>query len=352
MTYPTTASRRDIFKGALGLGLAAAMPGIVPALAQTAPAASDGIIRRTIGRTNEAIPALGLGTFLTFDVLPGEKRDHLREVIRTYWDGGARMIDTSPLYGTSENTVGDFATDLGINDQAFIANKIWATGEFLADQSQALASLQQSQTRLWRDRFDLMQCHSLVNVDFIVPLLNSWKKEGRVRYVGVTHFENPYHPILVDWIGKAPLDFVQVNYSIANRAAEDRIIPAATDRGVAVMTNLPFEKARLFRLVEGRSVPDFAREFGAENWAQFFLKWVISNPNVTCALSSTANPAHAAENIGALKGPLPDAAMRRRMVQHMETIPGFNQVATTPWYPGKRYPGIIARSQAELRARS
>ena len=126
----------------------------------------------------------------------------------------------------------------------------------------------------------------------------------------------------------------------------------AADRGIAVLTNLPFEKARLFKVVEGRPLPDFAREIGAGNWAQFFLKWVISNPNVTCTLTGTSDPAHAAENVGALRGPLPDAAMRRRMVQHMETIPGFGEIAKTPWYPGKRYPGIIARSQAELRARS
>ena len=189
----STASRRQIVKGALGIGLAAALPGIAPAFAQTGPAAAaqDGIIRRTIGRTNEAIPAIGLGTFLTFDVLPGQKRDHLREVIRAYWEGGARVVDTSPLYGTGENSVGDFATDLGIADQLFISNKIWATGEFLADESHARRSLEQSQLRLWRDRIDLLQCHSLVNVDFVVPLLNAWKKEGLVRYAGDHAFREP-----------------------------------------------------------------------------------------------------------------------------------------------------------------
>ena len=145
---------------------------------------------------------------------------------------------------------------------------------------------------------------------------------------------------------------MQVNYSIFNRAAEERLLPAAADRGIAVLTNMPFEKARLFAIVEGQPLPDFAREMGAESWAQFFLKWVISHPAVTCALPATSNPTHAADNIAALRGPLPDAAMRARMVKHMESIPGFDQIAQMPWYPDKRYAGIIGRAQAQLRSRS
>ena len=157
---------------------------------------------------------------------------------------------------------------------------------------------------------------------------------------------------LLNWVERGNLDFVQVNYSIFNRQAEERLIPAAAQRGTAVLINMPFEKARLFKVVEGRPLPDFAKDIGATNWAQFFLKWVISHPNVTCALPSTSNPAHAAENIAALRGPLPDREMRARMVRHMETIPGFNKISDMPWYPDKRYPGIIARAQAELRERT
>jgi diketogulonate reductase-like aldo/keto reductase len=358
--HGSTASRRDMMK-ALGLGLAAAtmptgvLPGTPPAWAQQAGAArpaSGTLITRTIPRTNEALPAIGLGTFLTFDTIPGQKRDHLREVLRRYWEAGARVVDTSPLYGTGEITVGDFATSLGINDQMFIANKIWSTGEYLADESHALRSLDTSMQRLWRERIDLMQCHSLVNVDIVVPYLRAWKKEGRIRYAGVTHYENPYLDVLAGWVERGNLDFVQVNYSIFNRQAEERVLPAAAERGTAVLTNMPFEKARLFKIVEGRPLPDFAKEIGVENWAQFFLKWVISHPAVTCALPATSNPDHAAENVGALRGPLPDREMRARMVRHMETIPGFDRIAQMPWYPDKRYPGVIARSQSALRARS
>jgi aryl-alcohol dehydrogenase-like predicted oxidoreductase len=285
------ANRRTFLHHTLGMGTAiATLPAANALFASPASAeqsvtnrADPDIVTRTIPRTKEVLPAIGLGTFLTFDVIPGQKRDHLREVMRRYWDAGARVIDTSPLYGTAEITVGDYATSLNMTGSMFVAN--------------------------------------------------------------------PYHEPLTQWVERGDLDFVQVNYSIFNRAAEERLIPAAAERGIAVITNMPFEKARLFKVVEGRPLPPFAKDFGAENWAQFFLKWVISNPAVTCVLPATANPNHAAENVGALRGPLPDRAMRARMVQHMQTIPGFDQIAKMPWYPDKKYPGIIGRSQAELRAR-
>jgi diketogulonate reductase-like aldo/keto reductase len=343
-------SRRGALQ-TLGLG---ALAGAIPStslLAQTAaPAAAT--TTRLVPRSREALPAIGLGTFLTFDVIPGQKRDHLREVLRRFWDAGGRVVDTSPLYGTGEISVGDFATALGIDDQMFIANKIWSTGEYLADESHARRSLEQSQGRLWRDRIDLMQCHSLVNAELIVPYLLAWKKEGRIRYAGITHYEVPYLPILTGWVERHSLDFVQVNYSIATRQAEERLLPVAAGRGTAVLVNMPLEKARLLKIVEGRPLPDFAKDIAVDSWAQFFLKWVIAHPAVTCALPATSNPDHVVENMGALRGPLPDAAMRARMVRHMETIPGFDRIAQMPWYPDKRYSGIIGRSQSDLRARS
>jgi diketogulonate reductase-like aldo/keto reductase len=349
----TALSRRRLIKS-LGLGMAASALPMTSLLSggALAQAPAPGIITRTVPRTREVLPAIGLGTFLTFDIIPGQKRDHLHEVMRRFWEGGGRVFDTSPLYGMGEVNVGDFATSLGINDQMFIANKIWSTGEYLADESHALRSLDLSMARLWRERIDLMQCHSLVNVDLIVPYLHAWKKEGRIRYVGVTHYETPYMGVLANWIERSNLDFVQVNYSIHTRQAEERILPAAADRGTAVLVNMPFEKARLFKIVEGRALPDFAKEIGAENWAQFFLKWVISHPAVTCTLPATANPDHMTQNIGALRGPLPDRDMRARMVRHMETIPGFDKLAEMPWYPDKRYPGVIGRAQQDLRRRT
>jgi diketogulonate reductase-like aldo/keto reductase len=203
--------------------------------------------------------------------------------------------------------------------------------------------------RLWRDKIDVMQVHSLVNVDQIVPILRGWKQEGLVRYVGVTHHELPYFGPLADWVERGNLDFVQVHYSIHTRLAEERILPAAADRGVAVLVNMPFEKARLFKVVEGRPLPDFAKEIGASNWAQYFLKWIISHPAVTCAIPATTNPDHESENIGALRGPLPDREMRVRMVRHMESIPGFDRLADMPPYPGKTFNGVIRRAQSRRR---
>lgn len=351
-TRDVQASRRAVLGGSLaGFALAPAPALFAPAPARAQARPGD-ILSRRIPSSGQEIPAIGLGTFLTFDALPGAPREAFREVMRTYWDGGARLIDTSPLYGSAEITVGDFATDLGISDTMFIANKIWATGDFLADESHILRSLELSEGRLWRRPIDLMQCHSLVNVDIVLPYLRAWKREGRIRYTGVSHHENVYHPALLSWVERGDLDFLQVNYSIFNRGAEERLLPAAQARGVAVNVNMPFEKARLFKVVEGRDLPAFAREFGAETWAAFFLKYVLSHPAVTCVLPATSNPPHAAENIAALRGPLPDASMRRRMVQHMESIPGFAGIGEMPWYPDKRYPGLINQAQAALRART
>jgi diketogulonate reductase-like aldo/keto reductase len=343
-TAATSLTRRDFMKTA---GLATAAATLPPMLlaSGSAHAQAGDIATKKIPRTGEVVPAVGLGTYLTFDLVPGQPRAHIGEVIKRFWEGGGRVIDTSPLYGTGEISVGDFATGMGINDRIFITNKIWSTGEFLADDSHARRSLEQSFQRLWRDRIDVMQVHSLVNVDQILPVLANWKKEGRIRYFGVTHHELPYFGALAQYVEQGQIDFVQVHYSIAVRNAEERILPAALDKGVAVQVNMPFEKARLFRLVEGRPLPDFAKEIGAANWAQFFLKWVISHPAITVAIPATSNPDHQAENIGALRGPLPDKEMRARMLRHMETIPGFDKLGSTPPYPGKAYNGIIRRAQ-------
>ena len=335
----TGVSRRDLFK-TLGVGAAAATlgTGLFGAGSATAQA---GLIMKKIPRTGETVPAIGLGTFMTFDKKPGAPRDHIKEIMKRFYEGGGRAIDTSPLYGMSEVSIGHFAAALGIADKLFITNKIWSTGEYLSDSSHAVRSLEQSMTRLWRDKIDVMQCHSLVNVPIIVSLMKEWKKEGRIRYFGVTHHELPYFGPLAQWVERGDLDFVQVHYSIGVREAEKRILPAAIDKGTAVLVNMPFEKARLFEVVKGKPLPDFAKEIGVHNWAQFFLKWVISHPAITAAIPATTNPDHQSENIGALKGPLPDAAMRARMVKYMEGIPGFDAVGKMKPYPGKSFDGVV-----------
>lgn len=308
---------------------------------------------RAVPRTGQVLTQLGLGTFLTFDALPGADRSHLHEVVRRHVAGGGRVIDTSPLYGSAEVSVGAALAGLPEADALFVANKIWSTGEYLGDESHALASLEQSRLRLWRDKIDLMQCHSLTNAGVIIPLLQAWKHEGRIGMVGVTHHESGQQDALAEVVNSGAVDVVQTNYSIFDRAAERRLLPAAADRGVGVFVNLPLEKARLTRIVEGRPLPGFATEFGATSWAQFFLKWVMAHPAVTTVLCGTSNPDHAADNALALHGPLPDTAMRERMFRHMETIPGFAEIGRTPWYPGKetQYRGLITTAQAATRAR-
>lgn len=343
-------SRRSVL-GLLGFGAATAA--LTPTFFKTAQAQNQPqpsrptstqpspIITKEIPRTKEKLPAIGLGTFMTFDALSNQPRAHLQQVMRRFWDAGGRVVDTSLLYGMSEVNVGEFARTLGLTNDLFITNKTWATGEYLGDPRQAQRQLEQSLTRLSRDRIDVMQVHSLVNVDAILPLLKAWKKEGKIRYVGVTHHDPLQFAALEKWIENGDLDFVQLRYSMRQRGVEDRILPAAAARGTAVLANMPFEKARLFELVKGQPLPDFASEIGCENWAQFFLKYVISHPALTCAIPATTNPDHVAENMGALRGALPDNSMRARMVNHMESLPGFDNLLQTPWYPGKNFSGLV-----------
>lgn len=356
-TEKTGLTRRG-FVGALGTGatMLTSVPilsGATQAQAQSAPAAEGPARTKTIPRTEQELTTLGLGTFLTYDANPGDDRQHLNEVLRRFVAGGGRVVDTSPLYGSAEVSVGTFLAGISEASDVFVANKIWSTGEYLGDESHAEASLEQSQLRIWRDRMDLMQCHSITNAGVVIPLLQHWKQEGRIDYVGVTHHESGQQDQLAEIVDRGGVDFVQTNYSIFNRTAEERLLPAAAEQGVGVLINLPLEKARLMQVVRGQPLPDFAQEFGAATWAQFFLKWVMAHPAVTTVLCGTSNPDHADDNTQALYGPLPDEAMRQRMVQHMETIPGFSTIGNMPWYPGKdaQYQGLIKTAQAEARAR-
>lgn len=347
-------TRRDVIRfGALGAA-ASVVAGPLAGGATAAPAEPrTDLIRRAIPGTDELLPAIGLGTFLTFDTLPGRSRSHVREVTRRFWQAGGRVFDTSALYGASEPNLGEVTAELGVNNRMFIANKVWSTGEYLWDDSHAERSLRRTVERLSRHRpIDVMQCHSLVNVDVVVPLLHAWKREGRIRYLGVTHHDPDYFGPLAKWVETGDLDFVQVHYSIHTRVAEERVLPAAADNGVAVLVNMPLEKARLHHIVAGRPLPAFAAELGIRTWSQYFLKWILGNPTVTCALPATSNPDHVLDNVGAMRGPLPDAAMRARMLEHMRTVPGFAEIATMPWYPGKSYSGLVPRAQARMRQRS
>lgn len=355
----TGATRRRVLKVTGGLAAAAAAAGAATAV-HAGPAGAHGrpgapgrreLITREVPGTGERLPAVGLGTFTTFDTLPDAPTGHLAEVVRRFYEAGGRIVDTSPLYGAAETNTG--AALAGFQDRVFVADKIWSTGDFLWDEAHALASLERSMERLARGRpLDLVQVHSLVNIDCVLPMLHAWKAEGRIRAIGVTHHEPAYFDVLADWIERGDVDFVQVHYSVRTRAAEERVLPAAADNGVAVLVNMPLEKGRLHHVVGDREVPGLAAEFGAANWAQYFLKWALGHPAVTAVLPATSNPDHLTENVGAMRGELPDRATRWRMVRQMEQVPGFDALPTSPWYPGKSYPGLVTRAQAGIRDRS
>ncbi|MDQ0436513.1 aryl-alcohol dehydrogenase-like predicted oxidoreductase [Kaistia dalseonensis] len=336
---------------AAGLGIATPATAEAEGTEVAAPASTSlpDVLTRALPRTGERLTALGLGTFLTFDLRPGARRDSLRQVFERYVAAGGRVVDTSPLYGSAEVSVGQFMGEYAASDGMFLANKVWATGEYLGDESHAEESLRQSRLRTWRDTINLMQCHSITNAPVIIPLMKAWKREGLIGHLGVTHHESAAQDQLLAIVQRDDVDFIQTNYSIFNRDAERRLLPAAADKGVGVLINLPLEKARLMKVVEGRPLPGFAQEFGATSWAQFFLKWVMAHPAVTTVLCGTSNPDHMSDNVQAMTGPLPDARMRARMVAHMETVPGFGSIGTMPWYPGKEnlYPGLIREAQAK-----
>jgi len=297
------------------------------------------------------VTALGLGPFLTFDLLTGAPRAPLREVVARVAAGGGGVVDTSPLHGSAKVSLGAIMSEMPEARNIFVANKIWSTGDYLGDTSQATASLDQSKLRMWRPVIGLMQCHSMTNAGVVLPLMQAWKSEGQIGHVGVTHHESSYQAELTGFIERGAVDVVQTSHSIFNRSAEDRLLPAAADRGIGVFVNLPLEKARRMHVVAEEPLPDFAQDFGARSWAQFLLKRVIAHPAATCVLCGTSNPDHMSDTQMTMRGPLPDEPMRRRMLRHMETIPGFSTIGSLPWYPGKDalYRGQIRSAQAAAR---
>jgi diketogulonate reductase-like aldo/keto reductase len=267
------------------------------------------LLERPIPSDGKTLPAVGLGTWRTFDVgASSAERDPLREVLRTFAGLGGRVVDSSPMYGAAESVVGDLAADLGITDALFLATKVWTSGR-----GAGTTQMEQSLRRLRARRLDLMQIHNLLDWATHLRTLRDWKATGRVRYVGVTHYTASGYDELERVLRAEPLDFVQVNYSLGEREAERRILPLARDRGIAVLVNRPFSEGGLFQRVRGRALPAWAAELDCESWAQFFLKWILAHPAVTCVIPATSRPQHLVDNMKAGVGRLPDAAARERM---------------------------------------
>jgi diketogulonate reductase-like aldo/keto reductase len=278
---------------------------------KSAGAGTRPIARRPIPASGEAIPVIGLGTWQTFDVGTGESaRAPLREVLKRFVASGGSVIDSSPMYGRAEGVVGDLAADLGVQRELFYATKVWTSG-----QASGVRQMQESLRRLRVERMDLMQIHNLQDLQTHTRTLEQWKREERVRYVGITHYRAGAHAELERLIRSKQYDFVQVNYSLDEREADRRLLPAAEAAGVAVLVNRPFGSGDLFRRVRGEALPGWAAEIGCASWAQVFLKWIVGHPAVTCAIPATSNPKHLVDNMAAGLGVQPDAGMRRRMAE-------------------------------------
>ena len=298
-------SRRELLRLALGAS-ALASSGV-------AMAAS---LRRPIPRAGEPLPVIGLGTWQTFDTGRTEaERAPLRQVLREFARLGGSVVDSSPMYGRSETVVGDLAAELGLHTQLFLATKVWTSGR-----DAGIRQMEESFRRLRTQRMDLMQVHNLVDWRTHLRTLRLWKEQGKVRYIGVTHYTESAYDDLARVLETEELDFVQLNYSMAERAAERRLLPLAAERRTAALVNRPFAQAALFRKVRGKPLPPWAVEIDCASWAQFFLKFVISHPAVTCAIPGTSKVQHLADNMQAGIGRLPDAAARERMARYVKEL--------------------------------
>jgi aryl-alcohol dehydrogenase-like predicted oxidoreductase len=311
-------TRREWLKGMAGAAGALALDPL-PLLA-----AEPGLVTRPIPSTGERLPVIGLGSSATFSqVARGEDVTALRAVLERMVELGGTVFDTAPAYGASEEVAGRIAQELGIAKRLFWATKLnvagWGGGK--ADPAEARSQVEASLRRIAKPQVDLIQVHNLGDLRTQLPILREYKERGRVRYIGVTTTFARQYDELVQTMRNEPIDFIGTDYAIDERHAEETILPVARDKGIAVLVYAPFGRRRLWSRVAGRQVPDWAREFGATSWAQLFLKFVASHPAVTSVTPATSKPGNMADNMGAARGPFPDAAMKKRMIELVEALP-------------------------------
>jgi diketogulonate reductase-like aldo/keto reductase len=268
------------------------------------------LLQRAIPSSGESLPVAGLGTWQAFDVgSTAAERQPLEEVLALFVKLGGRVVDSSPMYGRAEQVIGGIATKLDLHKSLFLATKVWTTGK-----QQGIDSMEKSLAKLQCKRIDLMQVHNLVDAQTHLATLRDWKQQGRTRYIGITHYVSSAYGEVAKLLRAEKLDFVQINYSLLEREAEEQILPLAQERGVAVIVNRPFGGGDLFAQVRQKPLPDWAAEFDCHSWAQFLLKWIIAHPAVTCAIPATSNARHLEDNMQAGVGRLPDPKLRQRMV--------------------------------------
>jgi aryl-alcohol dehydrogenase-like predicted oxidoreductase len=309
--YNATMTRREAAKLISGSAAALVLP-----ITTRAASESSTMLARTIPSSGEKLPVIGLGTWRAFDVdLTTENRKQLEEVLSLFVKLGGGVIDSSPMYGRAEEVIGDLTATLGIRDKVFLATKVWTRGK-----ENGIKSMERSMALLRTKRIDLMQVHNLLDVQTHLATLREWKEQGRIRYLGITHHEAGAFPDVEKIMRREKLDFVQINYSLMEREAEQNILPLAQERGIAVLVNRPFGAGDLFGKVRSKPLPDWATEFDCRSWAQFFLKWIVAHPAVSCAIPATDKPGHLEDNMQGGVGRLPDENMRRRMLELVSSL--------------------------------
>jgi diketogulonate reductase-like aldo/keto reductase len=305
-TWRSPFTRRDFLRG---LAIAAAAGPLAPGPARATPGT---LLTKRIPSTGEEIPVIGLGTSRTFDAAPGAERDALAPVLQAFFDRGGTVVDSSPMYGRAEEVVGELLRTTK-HPRVFAATKVWTDGK-----DSGKRQMEESR-RLWGvPRFDLVQIHNLRDWEVHLETLKEWKAQGRIRYVGITTSHGRDHDALERALAREPFDFVQLSYNLEDREVEERLLPLALERRIAVLVNRPFQRGGMFERVRGKSLPAFAKELGVESWAQYFLKFAVSHPAVTCAIPATSKVKHLEDNMAACRGRLPDASERQRMVRFLE----------------------------------
>src|SRR5262245_2412158 len=303
-------TRRAVLKGIGALGIAWSLPGA------SAYAATGTIFTKPIPSTGEQLPVVGMGSWITFDV--GEDKAARAErvkVLQAFFDGGGAVVDSSPMYLSSQEVIGHCLGQIANKQSLFAATKVWILGKQLG-----IGQMEGSQNLWGVDRFDLLQIHNMVDWETHLETLLDWKQQGRVRYVGITTSHGRRHDEMEEVMKTQPFDFVQFTYNILDREAEERLLPLAAERGIAVVVNRPFRRGDLIERFGSQPLPEWAGEIGCANWAQFLLKFAVSHPAVTCAIPATSRVDHMQENIGAAYGALPDAQMRARMIDYIESL--------------------------------
>lgn len=302
---------RRAFAGVLGTAAVGVLAGGIP---RSARSEGGSMLKRPIPKTGETIPAIGLGTWSTFDVtLDAATRERLGAVLARFHAAGGRVVDSSPMYGRAEEVVGTLGAENGLGASLFVATKVWTKGR-----DEGIRQMQTSMRRLRRERLDLIQVHNLLDAATHLDTLAKWKAQGRVRYTGITHYVPSAFDDLERFMRSHKPDFVQLCYSAGRREAESKLLPLAAELGIAVLVNRPFEEGALFRAVKGKPLPDWAAEAGCASWAQLFLKFILAHPAVTCAIPATGNPEHLADNVKAGIGEPLTPDHRERLIRIVE----------------------------------